>query len=63
MFPPQWVVIETYATNIRSSLAVISLHLKLQQQGRLLSSVSPCCYFTSFEIITARAWSPLHLGR
>ena len=45
MFPPQWVVIETYATNIRSSLAVISLHLKSKQQG-LWNSVSPFCYFT-----------------
>ena len=59
MFSPQGVVIETDATNIRSSLAAISLHLKSKQQG-LWSSVSPCCYFTSFEIITARARSLLH---
>ena len=26
-------------------------------------SVSPCCYFTSFDIITARARSPLYQGR
>ena len=61
MFSPQGVVIETNAKNIRSSLAVISLHLKSQQQG-LCSSVSPCCYFTPFEIHTARARSPLPQG-
>ena len=39
MFPLQGVVIETNANNIWSSLAVISIHLKSQQQG-LQSSVS-----------------------
>ena len=62
MFPPQGVVIETEVTNIRSSLAVFSLHLKSKQQG-LWTPVSPCCYFTSFEIITLGPWSPFHWGR
>ena len=47
-FSPQGVVIETNAKNIRSSLAVISLYMKM----------SPCCYFTPFEIKSKGKVSP-----
>ena len=59
MFPSQGNIFEIGAADIKSPLAVISLHLKSEQQG----PVSPCCYFTSLEIITARVWSPLPLDR
>ena len=58
MFPPQGVVIEMDATIIWSPLPVNSHHLN--QNFKNIDSWSHFgFYFTSFEILTAEARSPL----
>ncbi len=59
MFPPTCVFFEIGALNILPPLQ--KLYYILNHFGKVQFQVSPCCYFTSFEVITARAWSPLTL--
>ena len=55
------VFFETDFINIQCSLLIIELIWN--SISKVDFPVSPCCYFTSFENITARAKSPLHLDR
>ena len=59
MFPPKWGFFEIGAINILFPLQ--NLYNILNHIGKVQLPVSPCCYFTSFELIIARAWSPLQL--
>ena len=61
MFSKRVVFFETDSINIQCSLHIFDFkwtHISIVQ-----FPVSPCCYFTSFEIITVRERSPLHLDR
>ena len=60
MFPPKWGFIEIGAINILFLLE--KLYYILNQISKAQLPVSPCCYFTSFELIIARAWSALYLA-
>ena len=59
MFPLKWGFFEVVAIDILSPLQ--KLYYILNHIGKAQLLVSPCCYFTSFELIIARACSPLQL--
>ena len=61
MFSKRVLFFETDYINIQCSLYIFDL--KWNYISNVHFPVSPCCYFTSFEIITAREKSPLHLDR
>ena len=61
MFSKRVLFFETDYINIQCSLYIFDL--KWNHISNIHFPVSPCCYFTSFEIITAREKSPLHLDR
>ena len=61
MFSKRVDFFETDSINIQYSLHIFDL--KWNHISEVQIPVSPCCYFTSFEIITAREKSPLHLDR
>ena len=61
MFSKRVLFFETDYINIQCSLYIFDL--KWNYISNVHFPVSPCCYFTLFEIITARNKSPLHLDR
>ena len=56
MFPPKWIFFEIGVLNILSSIQ--KSYNILNHIGKVQFPASPCCYFTLFDIVTARYGLP-----